>query len=100
LLKLEGFHFRRQVPIAEYVGDFACHRARLIVELDGGQHNETHGLAHDAIRSAVLQRLGFTVLRFWNHEILEDVAAVMDQIRLALPLSIDLARMDRDDPHP
>ena len=80
-LKSEGFHFRRQVPITEYVADFACHRAHLIIELVGGQHNETQGIAHDAIRSA-------------------DVAAVMDQIRLAPPLAIDLARTNQNDPHP
>jgi len=99
-LKAEGLHFRRQVPLAGFVADFACHRARLVIELDGGQHNEDDAIASDAARSAELRRHGYIVLRFWNHDVLKDASAVMDQIRLALPLASDLARKEDDDPHP
>ena len=100
LLKTEGFHFRRQVSLGGFVADFACHRARLVIELDGGQHNEDDAAAHDAARTMELQRHGYKVLRFWNIDVLKDTPAVMDQIRLALPLASDLARMEDDDPHP
>jgi very-short-patch-repair endonuclease len=100
LLKSEGFHFRRQVPLAGYIADFACHRARLVIELDGGQHNDDAAIARDAARSTKLCGHRYTVLRFWNHDVLKDAAAVMDQIRLALPLASDLMLRKDDDPHP
>jgi very-short-patch-repair endonuclease len=99
LLKAKGFHFRRQVPIEGFVADFACYRARLIIELDGGQHNEERGIAHDRMRDKTLQHYGYAVLRFWNHDVLTNTDAMMDQIRLALPLASDLASM-KDNPHP
>ena len=59
-------HFRRQVPIRQYIADFASHRARLVIEVDGGQHaTET-----DAPRSAVMEEDGYRVIRFWNHDVL------------------------------
>jgi very-short-patch-repair endonuclease len=98
-LKSEGYHFRRQVPLGGYIADFACHRARLVIECDGGQHNEGDAPITDGVRTEVLRRHGYAVLRFWNHDILKNTSAVMDQIRLALPLESDLAQMP-DDPHP
>ncbi|MFO0992413.1 MAG: DUF559 domain-containing protein [Hyphomicrobiales bacterium] len=100
LLRSEGFHFRRQVPLAGHIADFACYRARLVIELDGGQHNEGDGALRDAVRTERLNRHGYVVLRFWNYDVLKNTSAVMDQIRVALPLASDLARMPDDDPHP
>ena len=74
--QLEGFRFRRQVPIGGYVVDFVCPQARLIVELDGGQHLEQ--IAYDERRTAVLIGLGYRVARYWNDDVLlrtEDVVA-------------------------
>jgi len=66
--KLDGWKFRRQVPIDRYFADFACMEARLVVELDGGQHSEQ--VEYDEARTKVLETCGFTVLRFWNSQVL------------------------------
>jgi len=79
-----GFHFRRQVPIASFIVDFACLKHDLIVEADGGHHGSDDGLRSDADRDAVLSALGFRVLRFWNHEIDRGKTIVMDTILAAL----------------
>jgi very-short-patch-repair endonuclease len=63
--QLDGFKFRRQVPIGRYVADFVCTEVRLIVELDGGQHVDRQ--IYDAERTAALESDGFTVKRFWNN---------------------------------
>ena len=81
LLKAEGRHFRRQVPIAGYVADFACHYPKLIVELDGGQHGDEKAVAGDAMRTRILNAHGYTVLKFWNSDVLEALEGVVDRIR-------------------
>ena len=70
-----GFKFRRQVPVCGYVADFLCHEARLIVELDGGQHAE-RGEA-DARRTKALGEAGFLVLRYWNNDVLANLDGVL-----------------------
>ncbi len=60
--------FRRQVPIRHYIADFASHRIKLIIEVDGGQHNE----AIDAERTAILETEGYKLIRFWNDDILNN----------------------------
>jgi very-short-patch-repair endonuclease len=79
--RLCGQKFRRQQPIGPYVVDFVHFGARLIIEADGGQHN---GSASDATRDAWLKSQGFTVLRFWNNEILLNIEAVLEAIVDAL----------------
>lgn len=74
--QLPGHKFRRQVPVAGYVLDFYCVAERLVVELDGGQHNDPGQRAYDQQRSRALHDLGITVLRFWDHEILKHPDAV------------------------
>ena len=71
---LGGYWFRRQVPIGIYVVDFVCYAARLVVEVDGGQHVERQ--TQDLQRTAWLESQGFRVLRFWNNEVLANVEAV------------------------
>ena len=78
---LAGAKFRRQHPIGPYVVDFACIEARLIVELDGGQHGVT---APDRFRTAALEARGWQVLRFWNHEVFLQQHAVLSKIHDAL----------------
>jgi len=80
--QLAGFKFRRQVVIEPYIVDFACFEARLIIEADGGQHVERN--ESDAKRTVYLESLGYRVIRFWNHEILEHTDAVLEQIQRAL----------------
>jgi very-short-patch-repair endonuclease len=68
--RLNGIGFRRQVPIKNYIADFACHAAKLVVELDGGQHFSDQSERADAARSAVIEARGFRVLRFSNHDVM------------------------------
>jgi very-short-patch-repair endonuclease len=79
-IPLEGTHFRRQVPIGRYFADFACHRIGLVIELDGSQHAEEGALRHDHARTAFLEGAGYGVLRFWNHEVFDEIEAVLDTI--------------------
>jgi very-short-patch-repair endonuclease len=80
--QLQGFRFRRQVPLGRYVADFACMSARLVLELDGGQHAERTD--HDARRTKWMESVGFRVLRFWNGEVFTNAEGVLETIRLAL----------------
>jgi very-short-patch-repair endonuclease len=67
--RLNGFKFRRQVPVGPYIVDFLCVGAKLIVEADGSQHAES---LRDNIRDAYLASQGWTVLRFWNNEVVQN----------------------------
>lgn len=78
--RLLGLKFRRQKPLGPYIVDFICQERMLVVEVDGGQHLES---ASDETRNAWLARCGFRVLRFWNHEVLLEIEAVLEAIRLA-----------------
>jgi very-short-patch-repair endonuclease len=78
LRKLAGLRFRRQVPIGPYVADFLCPQAKLIVELDGGQHIER--IDADEARTRVLANLGYRVLRYWNDDALLRTEDVLDDI--------------------
>jgi very-short-patch-repair endonuclease len=82
--RLDGFKFRRQVPIDRYFADFVCRDAHLIVELDGPTHEDR--AEHDAARTEVLERCGYRVLRFSNEIVLADSGAVADAIGAALRL--------------
>ncbi len=75
--------FRRQVPIGPYYADFLSHSARLIIEVDGGQHNEQ--IAYDNARTAFLNAEGYRVIRFWNCDVLGSLEAVVEQIAANLP---------------
>jgi very-short-patch-repair endonuclease len=80
--QLDGFRFRRQVPLGQYVADFACLSARLIIEVDGGPHD--WGSKADATRTAWLEAAGFRVERFWNNDVLANPDGVLERIREAL----------------
>ena len=80
-----GHYFRRQVPIGRYIVDFACLKARLIVELDGSHHGEGRQLAHDRIRDDWLKAQGFHILRFWNRDVFTHKQDVLNAITVALP---------------
>lgn len=79
-LKEQGFYFRRQVPLGNYVADFACLKYNLIVEVDGGHHAEGEQFAHDRKRDAWLASEGFKVMRFWNSDVLEHMTDTVDAI--------------------
>src|SRR5438105_1766118 len=76
--RLRGFKFRRQEPIRGFFADFLCHEGRLIIELDGGQHAESAD--QDRERTNSLKESGFRVIRFWNHEVLRELHAVLERI--------------------
>jgi very-short-patch-repair endonuclease len=80
--QIEGFRFRRQRPIGKYIVDFVCLDAKLVVELDGGQHAEQ--LQYDKRRTVALKKEGFRVLRFWNNEVFENLAGVLEMVRAEL----------------
>ena len=76
--QLCGAKFRRQHPIGSYVVDFCCPDRKLIVELDGGQHAEQ--VSADQLRTRFLEANGFRVARFWNHQVLEQMDAILEKI--------------------
>lgn len=80
--RLDGHKFRRQHPIGPYIVDFVHLQARLIIEADGGQHLASQ---RDPQRDAWLQAQGYRVLRFWNHDILQQTDTVLAAIWQALP---------------
>ena len=71
-----GVKFTRQVPIGPYVADFAARQARLVIEVDGGQHS----IETDAVRTAFLEGQGYRVIRFWNNDVLGNIDGVMERI--------------------
>jgi very-short-patch-repair endonuclease len=80
--QVEGAKFRRQVPVGGYIADFLCVDARLVIELDGGQH-ATRAEA-DAARTRAIETAGYVVLRFWNSGIVENLDGVLEEIRSAI----------------
>lgn len=76
-----GWKFVRQFPVGPYFADYCCREACLIVEADGSQHA---GNAHDEARDAFLLSQGYRVLRFWNHDILQDIDMVRETVFAAL----------------
>lgn len=78
--RVEGHKFRRQHPIGPYIADFVCLEARLVVELDGGQHYTHEGRLADARRTRYLEVMGFDVLRFSDRDVLLEQEAVMSVV--------------------
>jgi len=76
--QMAGHKFRRQYPVAPYIVDFVCLDAKLVVELDGGQHSEQ--LAYDGRRDAYIRSCGFRVLRYWNDQVMTEMQAVLEDI--------------------
>ena len=75
-----GLKFRRQCPLGSYIADFVCIEKMLIIEIDGGQHNDDSHQEYDKRRSEFLNSLGYEVIRFWNHDVLLQFDVVMEQI--------------------
>ena len=79
-MKRLGFHFRKQAPIGRYIVDFASFGARMVIEVDGGQHGMEKGIRSDLQRDAFLRSQGFRVLRFWNSDVDQNLDGVMESI--------------------
>jgi very-short-patch-repair endonuclease len=78
--KLQGLRFIRQYSVGHYILDFYCPELKTAIELDGGQHNETGGKAHDVIRTGYLKAQGIDVIRFWNNDVLKNIQGVLTKI--------------------
>ena len=104
------FRFRRQHPIGRYVVDFACPTAKLVIELDGGEH--TNSSDADEFRTREIARRGYRVIRFWNGDVMENMGGVLETIHREIDFSLsalgggegrgevgDSARR-QDPPHP
>jgi very-short-patch-repair endonuclease len=84
--QFEGAKFRRQQPIGNYIVDFACLDKNLVIEIDGGQHNEEQAKKKDEQRTTWLEKEGYKVLRFWNNDILQNADGVLMNIQKFLIL--------------
>ena len=88
------YQFNRQKVIGRYIVDFYCHSARLVVEIDGGQHFEDSNLQKDNVRTGVLESYGLNILRFTNNEVdqnfYEVCMAIQEQVELLVGLSDDV----------
>jgi very-short-patch-repair endonuclease len=91
-----GLKFKRQKPVGRYIADFVCVEHRLIIELDGGQHAEE--AAYDGQRDAWLRSQGYTVLRFWNNDVMQQLDSVLEQIASSLSPGLSPARGREETP--
>lgn len=99
--KFLGLKFKRQQPIGKYVVDFVCFDKKLIIELDGGQHNENENIINDNVRTKYLESLGYKVIRFWNNEITENIDGVVENIISSLDsVEKKLKRGGKENPLP
>ena len=99
--KAEGFHFRRQVPLGRYYADFACHHARLVIEIDGDTHYTRAGINHDLERDGFLRSEDYRTIRYTNTEILRNMDGVALHLlsRLAeMPVRPGVAEQNPDQP--
>jgi very-short-patch-repair endonuclease len=87
-----GLKFKRQVPIGRFVFDFMCLDAKLIVEIDGGQHAEC--LVADAARTRTFESMGYLVLRFWNNDVLSNIDGVLELMAFTIKPEVP------EPPHP
>jgi very-short-patch-repair endonuclease len=96
----EDCRFRRQVPIGGFIADFACHAARLIVEIDGGQHDPSS--ESEASRTRFLEGEGYRVLRFWNNEVLDNPegvrSAIAENLHPVIPTRVEPGTPTRIEP--
>ena len=79
-----GYKFVRQYPIGSYIVDFACRKLRLVIELDGGQHNAPNTVDYDNKRTEYIESRGYKIIRFWNNEIDSNIDGVYQKLRLFL----------------
>jgi very-short-patch-repair endonuclease len=95
--RMDGASFRRQTPIGPYIVDFVCHAARLVIEIDGGQHFESKEEQRDARRDAYLIGRGLRVLRFNNHEVMSNRQGVLETIAAAIEHAPSLSLQPKSD---
>ena len=86
--QLLGFRFNRQKPLLNYIVDFYCSKAKLVIELDGGQHYEPEHQEKDHLRDVELNSLGFTVMRFDNYSVMTNIDSVVEAIYQVVPIPL------------
>ena len=86
--RLSGFKFKRQQPFGRYIVDFVCFEAKVMIELDGVQHQDA--AVQDAMRDSWLKAQGFSVLRFWNNEFLQNQAGCLERVLAELEATLSL----------
>ena len=89
--QVKGCKFRRQHPFGDYILDFVCLEAKFVIEVDGGQHNESD---RDSARDQALMNAGFRVMRFWNNQVLNEIESVVESVWL------ELERLNPSPPQP
>ncbi len=97
-IALAGSHFRRQALVGPFIVDFASRKAKIVIELDGGQHNWQQ--ESDALRQRQIEAAGYRVLRFWNNDVLGNLEGVLNEIQSVLPPTPDLESELRSPPPP
>ena len=85
--QLKGYQFYRQKPIGDYIVDFFCPKAKLVIEVDGSQHYSDETTEYDRIRDEYLMSLGLRVMRFTNTEVMKNIEGVIESIIKEIPLS-------------
>jgi very-short-patch-repair endonuclease len=78
--QFEALKFRRQQPMGTYIVDFVSFEKKLVIELDGGQHNEKEAMEKDNERTMWLEDKGYRVLRFWNNEVMANIEGILEKI--------------------
>ena len=76
--QLSGYRFLRQYVIGNYIADFVCKEKKLVIELDGGQHNEAESVVYDAERTKYIESQGYRVIRFWNNDVDNNIEGVYE----------------------
>jgi very-short-patch-repair endonuclease len=84
--QLQGFRFKRQHPISFYIADFYCHKAKLVIELDGQYHTANNQRTYDGNRDELMSGFGLKVLRFTDEEVMENIDSVVETISNNLSL--------------
>ena len=79
--KFYGYEIRRQYPIGDYIVDFICRSKKIIIEVDGGQHNTDAIINYDNERSLFLEQMGYKVIRFWNNDIDNNIEGVFIELK-------------------
>ncbi len=82
--KILNFKFRRQHPVGKYIADFYCHEAKLIIEIDGGMHNNPENQEYDQKRTDELKKIGILVIRFKNEDVNNNLDEVINTIKVHL----------------
>jgi len=76
-----GYRFRRQFPLGQYIVDFICREKKIVIEIDGGQHNEIKNIQYDNKRTEYLISEGYKVIRFWNNDIDKNMGGVYNKLK-------------------